>query len=1063
MSSKFFIHRPVLAIVISILITLVGLLSIPNMAVARFPDLAPPTVLVTANYPGADAATVEKTIATLIEREVNGAENMIYMSSKSAGDGSYQLTVSFEVGTNPDLAAVDVQNRVSRANANLPEEVIRNGISVVKQSSEIMMLASITSPNKTYDKLYLSNFTTLNIADPLSRVPGVGGVELRIGAAPYSMRMWVRPDKLKQFGVTAGDINQAIREQNLQAPAGTVGRPPQPSGLAFQYPVTVRGQLETPEEFGAIVVKKDESGALVRIRDVARVEMGAEAYDSFGRRNGEDQIPILIYQRPGANALSVAQAVEAELAELSKDFPEDIAYKVSFDTTLAVDASVDEVVKTLAEAFLLVVLVVFTFLGNFRATLIPLLAVPVSLVGTFAILFALGYSINTLTLFGMVLAIGIVVDDAIVVVEAVEHHIEHGMTPLRATEQAMSEVAGPVIAIALVLCSVFVPVAFLGGVTGLLYQQFAVTLSASVVLSAVVALTLTPALCQMILRPRKKMKGPFGWYISGFEKIFGWVLGSYTRLVGVAVRRLFLTVIVMGGVLVGAYYLNSTLPKGFIPSEDSGYLLVSITLPPGASLERNDALVRKAEKIMMDQPGVDTVNVLGGLGILAGARGPNYTTIFIILEPWNQRDGSTSAAAIQGALMGKLSALKEAQIIVINPPPVPGLGFAGGFTMELQDRAGKSIQELDTTTQAFLGVARQSKLLNPMGLYSPFSTLVPQVFLDVDREKAKILGVSVNEIFAALQVNLAGSYVNLFTRFGRTWRVYVQSEAEFRRTPEDIGNLSVRGDDGVMIPMSTLTKVTMTTGPDLIVRYNMFRSAEVFGGAAPGVSSGEALNEMERLAEANLPEGYGYEWTGTAYQEKESASKQGQILALALIFVFLFLAAQYESWAVPFSILFGLPTGILGALLGTRLFATDNNIYVQIGIITLLGLAAKNAILIVEFAKDKYEREGLSLQEATLQGARQRFRPILMTSFAFILGVLPLALADSGAGAAGQKSLGVAVCSGMLVATAMGVFVIPSLYVMVQRMAEKLGGGGGKKSLRTEDHPPTPAAGEQQA
>lgn len=1037
MSSKFFIHRPVFAIVISILITLVGLLALPNMAVARFPDLAPPTVMVTANYPGADAATVEKTIATVIEREVNGAENMIYMQSKSASDGSYSLVVSFEVGTNPDLAAVDVQNRVSRANASLPEEVIRNGISVVKQSTQILMMVSMTSPNKTYDKLYLSNYTTLNVVDPLSRVPGVGGVELRIGAAPYSMRMWLDTDKLKQFGLTVLDVNSAIREQNLQAPAGTVGRPPQPSGVAFQYPVTVRGQLETPEEFGNIVLKRNADGSLVRMRDIARIEMGSEAYDSFGRRNGEDQIPILIYQRPGANALTVAQAVEAELKEMSKNFPEDITYKVAFDTTLAVDASVDDVVTTLAEAFFLVVVVVFTFLGNFRATLIPLLAVPVSLIGSFGILFALGFSINTLTLFGMVLAIGIVVDDAIVVVEAVEHHIENGMTPLQATERAMSEVAGPVIAIALVLCSVFVPVAFLGGVTGRLYQQFAVTLSASVVLSAIVALTLTPALCQMMLRPRKKMRGPFGWYIGAFEKIFGWTLGAYSRAVGIAVRKLFITVVVMVAVVAASYSLNKTLPTGFIPTEDSGYLLISVTLPPGASLERNEALMTKVEKIVTEQPGVDTINTLGGLSILAGSRGPNYTTAFIILEPWNQRDHATSAQAIQGALMAKLSGLPEAQIIVINPPAVPGLGFAGGFTMELQDRAGKSPQELDAATQEFLNAARQSSLLAP-SLYSPFSTAVPQIFLDVDREKAKALGVPISEIFSTLQVSLAGSYVNLFTLFGRTWRVYVQSEAEFRKDPEDIGDLTVRSSDGNMIPLSTLTKVNMTTGPDLIMRYNLFRSAEIFGSAKPGVSSGEALIEMERLAEQHLPEGYGYEWTGTAYQEKESSGQQGQILLLALVFVFLFLAAQYESWAVPFSILFGLPTGILGALLGTKLFAADNNVYVQIGIITLMGLAAKNAILIVEFAKEKYEREGLPLREAALEGAKLRFRPILMTSFAFILGVLPLALADSGAGAAGQQSLGVAVACGMFVATAMGVFVIPSLYVMVQGLAERL-------------------------
>ena len=1040
MSSNFFIHRPVLAIVISILITLVGGLALPNMAVARFPDLAPPTVVVSATYPGADAATVEKTVATLIEREVNGVENMIYMQSKSTSTGSYSLTISFEVGTDPDLAAVDVQNRVSRANANLPEEVIRNGITVVKQSTQILMLASITSPNGTYDKLYLSNYVTLNMVDALSRVDGVGDVQLRIGAAPYSMRMWVQPDKLKKFGVTASDITAAIREQNLQAPAGTVGAPPQPSGLSFQYPVTVRGQLETPEQFGDIVIKRNDSGSLVHMKDIARVEMGSESYDSFGRRNLTDQIPILIYQRPGANALAVAKGVEDELELLSKDFPEDVAYKVSFDTTLAVNASVEEVVKTLTEAFILVVLVVFTFLGNFRATLIPLLAVPVSLVGTFAILYALGFSINTLTLFGMVLAIGIVVDDAIVVVEAVEHHIEEGMSPLQATEQAMSEVAGPVIAIALVLCSVFVPVAFLGGVTGQLYRQFAATLSASVILSAIVALTLTPALCQMILRPRKKMRGPFGWYIAGFEKIFGYVVGAYGRTVALFLRHLLLTVIIMGAVIFGATFLNNTLPTGFIPSEDNGYVLVSLTLPPGSALERTDKLTRRIEQVLIDQPGVDTVNTLGGLGLLSGGTGSNYVTIFLILEPWSERGPSTSAEAIVGELSQKLSAFPEVQAIVINPPPVSGLGFAGGFTMELQDRRGKSIQELDETVQTFLGVARQSPLLSP-ALYSPFSTLVPQVFLEVDRDKAKMLGVPINSIFTALQVNLAGAYVNLFTRFGRTWRVYVQSEAKYRRTPEDIGNLDVRTETGEMVPLSTLTKVNMTTGPDLIIRYNLFRTAEVFGSAKPGVSSGEAIQAMEEMANKNLPEGYGFEWTGTAYQEKESASKQGQIMILALIFVFLFLAAQYESWAVPFSILFGLPTGILGALLGTKFFGADNNVYVQIGIITLLGLAAKNAILIVEFAKEKYDKEGLPLKEAALAGAKLRFRPILMTSFAFILGVLPLALADSGAGAAGQKSLGVAVSCGMLLATALGVFVIPSLYVMVQGFSEKLGGG----------------------
>jgi multidrug efflux pump len=1035
MFTKTFIHRPVLAMVISLLITLVGLLAIPNLAVARFPDLAPPTVLVTANYPGADAVTVEQTVATQIEQEVNGAENMIYMQSKSSSDGNYQLTVSFELGTNLDLAAVDIQNRVSRANALLPEEVVRDGISVVKQSTQILMLATVTSPNKTYDSLYLSNYVTLNMVDSLARVPGVGGVELRVGAAPYSMRLWIKPDKLKALGVTASDITAAIREQNLQAPAGSVGQPPQEDGLVFQYPVTVKGQLNTVREFENIVVKRSDDGTLVRVKDVARTELGSQIYDSFGRQNGEPQIPILIYQRPGANALAVATAVQEELERLSESFPEDLAFHVPFDTTLAVDASVEEVIRTLTEAFILVVLVVFTFLGNFRATLIPLIAVPVSLIGTFAVLFAFGFSINTLTLFGMVLAIGIVVDDAIVVVEAVEHHIEEGMPPLRATEQAMSEVAGPVIAIALVLSSVFVPVAFLGGVTGQLFRQFAITLSSSVVLSAVVALTLTPALCRMLLKPRTRLWGPFNWYINGFNYIFEKTAGVYSSTVRLLLRRLFISVFLMAVVTLGALVLHRSLPTGFIPREDNGYLLASITLPAGSALERTDAVTREMEKIMMDTPGVKSVIMLGGVNFLGGNRGPNYATCFIVMKPWSERtDPAQSAQSIQGSLMGRFSQLPEVQAIVVNPPAVPGLGFAGGYVFELQDRGGRSPEELDAMTQTFLAAARQNPKL--MALFSSYGTGVPQVFLQIDRDKAKTLGIPIDQILQTLQVNLGGAFVNLFVRFGRTWRVYVQSEAEYRRTPADIGNLNLRTEDGDMVPLSTLSKVEMTTGPDLILRFNLFRTAEIFGSAAPGISSGEAIAETEKLAAEILPRGWGYEWTGTAYQEKESTGKQGQVLILALIFVFLFLAAQYESWAVPFSILLGLPTGILGAYLGTWLFGGDNNVYVQIGIITLLGLAAKNAILIVEFAKNKYETEGLELPEAALAGAKLRFRPILMTSFAFILGVLPLVF-SRGAGAAGQKSLGVAVVSGMTFATVVGVFVIPALYVLVQGLANR--------------------------
>lgn len=1038
---KNFIERPVLSIVISLLITLVGAIAIPNMAVQRFPDLVPPTVLVTANYPGASAVTVEQTVASLIEQEVNGAEHMIYMSSKSSSDGSYQLTVTFEVGTDIDLAAVDVQNRVNRATSSLPEEVIRNGINVAKQSTQFLMVATIFSPEETYDKLFISNYVSINLMDPLGRVPGVGGVEVRTGAADYAMRVWIEPDKLAKLGVTSSDITGAIREQNIQAAAGRVGQQPQAPGLQFQYPVSVRSQLSSAEEFENVVVRADENGNIVRLHDVARTELGAETYDTFGRRNAQEAIPVIIFQRPGANALEVAGHVKEEIQRLKKDFPEDLDVDITYDATLVVQASISEVMKTLVEAFFLVVIVVFTFLGSFRATVIPMLAVPVSLIGTFAVLFAFGFSINTLTLLAMVLAIGIVVDDAIVVVEAVEHHIAEGLTPLEATHQAMSEVAGPVISIALVLSSVFVPVAFLGGLTGELYRQFAITMSASVLLSAVVALTLTPALCQMILKPRVQLPGPFGWYITAFEKVFSKVTGGYTYLVGIAVRKLFFVVVAMGIAFASLYGMQKAVPTALVPAEDNGYLLLSLSLPPGSSLERTDEIAATVEKMTLETPGVHSMVMFGGSNLLTGARGPSYAFSFVILKPWDQRhDPSQSAGAITGALYGKFSTIKGATVLPINPPPIPGLSLSGGFVFELQDRSGNSPEDLEAVTQGFLGKLRQDPRLT--GLFTPFSTSVPEVKLEVDRTKVKLLGVALNEVFSTLQVNLGGAYINLFNKFGRTWRVYVQSEAEYRRDPSDIGNLYVRGRDNQMIPLSTLTRIKMSTAPDLVQRYNLYRTAEVYGGPAPGLSSGEAIAAMEELAAQELPDGYGFEWTGTAYQEKISSGQQGQVLLLALVFVFLFLAAQYESWAVPFSILLGLPLGIVGAYGGLLLNRDTSNVYAQIGIITLIGLAAKNAILIVEFAKNEYERGERSLTEAAIEGARLRFRPILMTSFAFILGVVPLALAD-GAGAASQASLGVAVVAGMTFATVCGVFVIPALYVLVQGAAEKLAGRSG--------------------
>lgn len=1037
MSSKLFIHQPVLAVVVSVLITLVGALAIPQMGVLQFPDLAPPTVMVSANYPGADAETVEKAVATQIEQEVNGAENMIFMQSRSTNGGGYQLTVSFEIGTNPDLAAIDVQNRVARANSLLPPEVVRQGITVAKQSNQILCLVSLTSPNSTYDRLYLSNFATINLVNNLTRVPGVGGVDANIGGSPYSMRLWLDPHKLRRLQMTANEVMGAISDQNLLAPAGSVGKPPQAEDVDFQYSISVKSQLETPEEFADIIIK-DDGQAQVRVRDVGRVELGAQSYDSFGRGNHHDEIPILIYQRPGANALAVAEALKAELELLSESFPEDIKAEITFDTTLAVKASIEAVLKTLLEAFLLVVVVVYTFLGNFRATLIPLLAVPVSLIGSFAVLYALGFSINTLTLFGMVLAIGIVVDDAIVVVEAVEHHIEQGKTPLEATEQAMSEVAKPVVAIALVLCSVFVPVAFLGGVTGELYRQFAITLASSVSLSAVVALTLTPALCRLLLKPKKanQESAPNG-YLRIFGHLFSRVTGVYERLVALFLRRLFLTVVLMGGVVMMTLFLHKALPTAFIPEEDSGYLMISADLPAAASLSRSDAVARQMQEVLDTFPEIERTNTIGGFGLISG-NGSNKFTAFSTLIPWEKRKSpEQSAAYLQQAIAEKLEAIPGATFMVLNPPAVPGLGTAGGFVMEVQDRRGTTPLELEAATQSLLEPAWGSSKL--MAVFSPFSTLVPKVQLDIDRSQLRKLGLSLGEVLGTLQTTLDGGFVNLFSRFGRNWRVYVQADAQYRRTPDDISRIEVRTADGEMVSLSTFARVEMTTAPDSLMRYNLYRAAEVYGSAQPGVSSGEALEEMEVLAAQNLPAGFGFEWTGTAFQEKQSAGKQSSTLALALLFVFLFLAAQYNSWAIPFSVLLGLPAGILGAYSGVYLFGTDNNVYVQIGIVTLMGLAAKNAILIVEFAKERYERGGVTLREAALEGAQLRFRPIVMTSLAFILGVLPL-LFSHGASAVGQRALGLAVASGMTLATLLGVFVIPSLYVMVQTLAEKLTG-----------------------
>ncbi len=1034
---KVFIHRPVLSIVISLVIVVAGLLAMTALPIAQYPQITPPTIVVSTQYVGASADVVEQTVAAPIEQQVNGAQNMIYMQSKSTNDGKMVLTVTFDVGTNLDIASVDVQNRVAQANSSLPPDVVQNGVTVKKQSSQVLMYICVYSPNGEYDGLFLSNYCAINILDQLARVPGVGVADMSAGRQDYSMRLWVQPDKLAKLGLTTQDIQSAIKDQNVQAAAGSVGAPPMPVPVDFQYTVNVKGRLDEVKEFENIIVRTNSDGSIVRVRDVARTELGGQTYNTVGRLNGKAAAPIGIFQLPDANALNTAKLVRAKMAELKKAFPPGVDYQVTLDTTDFVNASIDEVISTLRDAIVLVIIVVFVFLGNVRATLVPMLAVPVSLIGTFAAFVALGFSINMLTLFGLVLAVGIVVDDAIVVVEAVEHHIEHGLTPLEATERAMAEVSGPVMAIALVLCSVFVPVAFMGGITGMLYQQFAITLAVSVCLSALVALTLTPALCRMLLRPRKKGRGPIAWFLAGFNWIFDRVTSFYVFGVKLSIKAFPVTLLLLGLIYYGAYHLQITLPTGFLPLEDNGYFFISVTLPDAASMSRTDAVLKKIEKTLMETEGVQAVITLGGYGILSGTNNSNYGSLVATLKPWDKRPPDQVAFVLIRKLQKQLAEMPEARIMVVNPPPIPGLGTSGGFTFELQDRGGHTINDLAQVGFSFIEATKKNSDL--AGVYTFFSPRVPRIQLYVDRDKVKILGIPLNDVFQVLQANLGGLFVNQFNKFGRTWRVYIQAEAGYRRTPNNIGDLYVRAADGSMIPLRTLTAVQTVTSVDTILRYNLYRCMEINGGPSLGKSTGQALAAMEKTASTNLPAGYGYEWTGTAYQEKLSSGAQGMIFALAILFVFLFLAAQYESWAVPFAVLLGIPVGVCGAYIGTAVIKMDNNVYVQIGLVMLIGLAAKNAILIVEFAKEKYEKENYKLFDAAVEGAKLRFRPIMMTSFAFILGVVPLVLA-SGAASISRKALGTAVFGGMVASSSLGIFFVPMLYVLVSTIAGVFGG-----------------------
>ena len=1040
--AKFFIHRPVFAIVISLVILIAGGISIGVLPIAQYPQITPPTVEVEINYPGANAETVEQSIATNVEAEVNGAENMIYMSSKSSSDGRYLLQCTFNVGTNLDLANVDINNRVNKAQPKLPKEAVAAGISVKKKSPDMLLVISLYSPDKSLDETFLSNYASINLVDAIARTSGVGSTMI-VGQRDYAMRFWVRPDKLAKLGLTGSDIANVIQEQNLVAAAGQVGQPPAAAGTQFQYSVNVKGRLTDAEEFENMIVRTLPDGSILRMKDVSHAELSAKSYTSFGRKDGIPSTLIIVYQLPGANAIQTADSIRKLLEETAESFPPGLEYRVSLDSTEFVKVAIHEVFLALRDAIILVLIVVFVFLGSVRATFIPMLAVPVSLVGTFGAFMVLGFSINTLTMLGVVLAVGIVVDDAIVVVEAVEHHIQHGLAPLAATEKAMEEVSGPVVAIALVLCAVFVPVSFMGGIVGQLYKQFAITLSISVLLSALVALTLTPALCVMLLRPRKPMRGPIGMFLKGFNYVFERVTGGYLSCVGFLLRRVVIALIALIGLWYGAGAMLQKLPGGFVPDEDQGYFFIAFSLPDGASMERTDALMRRAEADLKEVHGIGEVLTMGGLNLLTTAYTSNNATIIAMLKPWEERH--TEEEQIKNIMMNvrkRFAAYPEAVSIVFTPPPIPGLGSAGGFQYELQDKGGKTPRELDDVARKFLQTASQRPEV--ASLFTGFRTTIPQVKLDIDRDKARTLDIPINQVFQGLQIYLGGLQVNDFNLFGRTYKVMVQAEQDFRRTPDNIRDIYLRTGDGSMVPMSTLSTVEMVTGPDILQRFNMFRTAEISGANAAGYSSGDALKAMEEVSAAELPQGYGFQWSGVAFQEKLAGGSQGLIFGMALIFVFLVLAAQYESWAVPFSVLFGLPIGVFGAFLLVAWRGFINDVYVQIGIVTLMGLAAKNAILIVEFAKEKYERAGMGLAEAAMEGAKLRFRPIMMTAFAFILGVIPLVKAH-GAGANARASIGTAVFGGMLMASIIGILFVPMLYVVVQRVSEKISGSSPKK------------------